>query len=653
MEIMRLSSHKNSLVLLGVLLLTVLAYLPGVSGSFVFDDTVNILQNKALEIHNLGWSQLAQAALSSEAGPLKRPLSMLSFAFNVYWGGLDPEGFKWVNLIIHLLNGILVFMLMRQVVNAWQKQKTIADTPIADWLPVLVAAIWLVHPLNLTAVLYVVQRETSLCSLFILAGCNLYLSARRRQLLIGHRRAWIWLYAGTAITFLLALASKETGVLLPVYLLVLEWCVLKFNCPSRNARLSLGLFYALYLVTPLILGLVWLFGLQHAVGLGYSGRPFTLTERLFTESRVIWLYIRWTLFPTLATLGLYHDDIRLSTNLLSPITTLPSIAGLVVLLVSAWILRRRWPWFTLGIAWFFTGQLLESTIFPLEIAFEHRNYLADLGVLFALLGFILLWRPKHARMWLRTALTCVLIVLYAGITAARAYEWRNPLSLARAEAMHHPESPYATYGYGQELANLALADHKELMPEASAALQHAASVPGASTIPLAALALLESQINGKVESDVFNDMAQHLGTQPISASDQQGLQALVECEGQQHCHFLPDTLPKVFEAALANPGLKSNPGTHANLLVMYGNYISHAPGMNLEKSRELMQQAANLVPSEPQYRINVVLLDIALNDPEQAERDLEQVQRLNRVGSLDEVIFELQSRIHHLVSPQP
>lgn len=644
---MRLFLRSGLIAFLSATVLTVVAYSPGLRGPFVFDDVVNILQNKALEISSLSWGALSHAALSSNAGPLQRPLSMLSFAVNAYFTGMATAPFKWTNLIIHLLNGVLVYLLLAQLTRRWLKQGAVAESAAARWLPALAAAAWLLHPLNLTAVLYVVQRETSLCSLFILAGCNLYLYLRDRQLEAGGRHPWLWLYLGTALALGLALGSKETGALLPVYLLVLELCAFGFR--SAGGRFSRGtaMFFLVFLILPFLAGLTWIFILSHGAPLSYAGREFTLGERLLTEARVVWLYIRWTLAPTLDSLGLYHDDIALSTGLLSPLTTLLSIVGLVALGASAVLGARRWPWYAFGIGWFFTGQLLESTVFPLELAFEHRNYLADLGIVFALFGGLLLPRPKvHPA--LRYALTALLTLFYASTTAARAYEWRNPLSLARAEARHHPNSAYATYGLGEELANLVLAGRHELMPEAKAALARAAAVPGASTIPAAALALLENQVDGHTDPAIFTGMAERLRARPITASDQQGLQALVECQNDAHCHFPPGALRPVFETALANPTLAKNPATHANLLVMYGNYVSRGPDQDLEKSRALMAEAARLVPAEPQYRINVVLLDIALGDRRRAERDLGQVRALNRFGNLDVPIGELQARIDAL-----
>ncbi|MDE2235573.1 MAG: tetratricopeptide repeat protein, partial [Gammaproteobacteria bacterium] len=233
------------------LILTVLAYYPGLHGPFAFDDTTNILQNKALVMHSLGWDQLSQAMLSSDAGPLKRPLSMLSFAFNIYFGGLHPLGFKITNLIIHLLCGVLFFILLRQITRYWLDKGILQSPAAVFWLPVLCASAWLLHPLNLTAVLYIVQRETSLCSLFILLGCVVYALARLRQL--SGKPGWLLLYIGTAVTGALSVLSKETGLLLPMYLLVIELCVFRFSSASKPWERGLAVFYGLFLWLPFIL----------------------------------------------------------------------------------------------------------------------------------------------------------------------------------------------------------------------------------------------------------------------------------------------------------------------------------------------------------------------------------------------------------------
>ncbi|HET7922411.1 MAG TPA: tetratricopeptide repeat protein, partial [Gammaproteobacteria bacterium] len=204
-----LTRHLRLLALGGVLLLAFLVYLPGLYGPFVFDDYVNIVQNTALNLPHLSFHALVDAAFSINAGPLMRPVSMVSFALNRYFFGIEPLSFKLVNLLIHLANGALMFMLLRRLLTAYRQLH--APTLLRErleWLALLIGALWLVHPLNLTAVLYVVQRETSLSALFMLAGLNLYVWARQRQL-DGRGTHWTW-FPGTALLGALAVLSKES-----------------------------------------------------------------------------------------------------------------------------------------------------------------------------------------------------------------------------------------------------------------------------------------------------------------------------------------------------------------------------------------------------------------------------------------------------------
>lgn len=645
------------LALLLALVFTVLAYLPGLHGPFVFDDITNIVQNGALKIPNLHWDQLMHAAFSSDAGPTRRPLSSLSFALNYYFAGTGSFSFKLTNVVIHLVNGLLFFLLLRQIVRYWRKTDAIKSDVTTKWLPVLGAAAWLLHPLNLTAVLYVVQRETSLCSLFILLGCVCYCHGRLR--LFEGRSGWWWIFIGVAINAVLALAAKETAALLPVYLLVIEFCVFRFTLAApKNGRMcefmrkrGLLIFYLLFLVLPCGIGMFWLFVIHHGSAFSYSGRDYTLSERLLTEPRVVWDYIRWTLFPRLPDLGLYHDDIPLSEGILSPPTTLLSILGLAALLVLAGFSRNKRPWICFGILWFFTGQLLESTVLPLEIAFEHRNYLADMGIIVAVVTFILTEPTRYVKVFVRFAIIVLIVLTFGALTGMRSYIWRSTDSLVAVQAANHPRSPYATYALGEQLTNEVLGGNRALLPQAVQALRQSSELPNSGIIAGAALALLEAQTLDNNDPANFVNMAQRLRTRPISASDQQGLVALVQCQNANNCHFTRAELESLFTAALANPRLGKG-STYANILTDYGNFLGQGGHTDLVKSRDLMFKAAEAVPGEPQYRMNVVVLDIALGDKALAEKDLEQVKALNRIGNLTPAIASLQQRID-AIAPEP
>ena len=158
---------KYNLYIVFILILgaTYLIYYPGLWGDYVFDDSANILENKKLAITSLDWNSLSAAFWSGGAGPLGRPISMLSFALNYYFTGFDPYYFKLTNLTIHFINGILIYFLSLLIFKRLNVEKKIR-AELVPYLALIVSAIWLIHPLNLTSVLYVVQRMTSLSTLF-------------------------------------------------------------------------------------------------------------------------------------------------------------------------------------------------------------------------------------------------------------------------------------------------------------------------------------------------------------------------------------------------------------------------------------------------------------------------------------------------------
>ncbi|HKK14979.1 MAG TPA: hypothetical protein VKA14_09985, partial [Gammaproteobacteria bacterium] len=160
---------------------TVTLYWPGVHGSFALDDYPNIVDNPAVHLSDLRPDSLLAAAFSSHAGILGRPVSLLSFALNEYLWGPAPYSMKVTNIIIHVCNGLLVYAVAGLILLAWRNRfRPELDKSLIQWTAVAMATAWLVLPINLTAVLYVVQRMTSLAGMFTLAGIALYLWGRLR-----------------------------------------------------------------------------------------------------------------------------------------------------------------------------------------------------------------------------------------------------------------------------------------------------------------------------------------------------------------------------------------------------------------------------------------------------------------------------------------
>jgi len=625
-------------------------YRPGLSGGFALDDYTNVVDNAALDMPDLGWQSLSHAMFSFQAGPTMRPVSMLSFALNRFFaGGNDAMSYKATNLAIHLVNGLLVFVLLLRLLDIFrQRIAPQLSKERLDWLALICGGLWILHPLNVMPVLYVVQRETALSATFILLGLNAYVWARQRHI-DGRRGIWLLWTAVPSLT-LVAVLSKESGALLPVYALVIELFMFRFRGPGNGLSRSIAAFFGLFLVLPGCAGLAWMLMAHHGGFLDYSGRNFDLRERLMSETRVVWSYIRWTVWPDPRDLGLYHDDIAISQGLLHPATTVFSILGLAGLVAACIGFHRRMPLVAMGIAWFLGGQLMESTIFPLELMFEHRCYLPDLGLMLAVLSLLMPLRdPAHWRV-VRYAAAGVALALCATVTWMRAYDWRNNLEFAAAEAHHHPESPYATYMLGQTYANIALLDDPNQYGNAIATLRAASAVPNSTVIADVSLILVEAQLKGAIDADVMPRIAAKVSDRKLAASDIQGLSALGDCVDKRNCKVKAADMQAIFHAALANPYMAQLKDTHANILVIYGNYES-IMDQNYQKARDLMAEAAALVPTEPQYRENLVTMDISLQDAARAQEDMAALKRLNYFGHLDPVIADLEKQVAAL--PQP
>ena len=283
---------RRALVL--ALALTVLVYWAGLHGSWLFDDYPNIVDNHGIQITHSDLSSLINAALSSPASDFKRPLASLSFAANYRIAGLDPFSMKLTNLVIHLLNGVLVYFLGRQLLElATPSPSSERHGRLAAWL----AMAWMLLPINLTAVLYVVQRMESLANLFVLAGLLGYLAGRRRML---HEQktsgAWLCLISVVLATGI-GLLAKETAVLLPLYALCIEWIAFDFGKyqQGRRDRKIIGVF-VLTLLLPMLIGLAWL--LPHLWQPdAWAVRDFTMKTRMLSELRITASYIGWILAP--------------------------------------------------------------------------------------------------------------------------------------------------------------------------------------------------------------------------------------------------------------------------------------------------------------------------------------------------------------------
>lgn len=433
---------RHILILVPILLLVTLAYLPGLHGPYVLDDGENITQNRAVAIHDLGFSSLYQALTSNESGPLKRPLAALSFALNHYAAGSfdDSFPFKLVNLVIHLINAALLYgltlLLLRAPVLA-------ASFPSHQqiYLAGVISLLWALHPLQLTTVLYVVQRMNSLSAMFVFLGLLVF--CRGRLLLITTpNRALAMMYSGVVFGALLGVGAKENAALLPLFAFIIEYTLFQRDTLAPAAKKQLRWFYLLCAATPVSLFVGYLLVNPEFVTNAYAERQFTLSERLLTQPRVLWFYLSLMLLPSTHRLGLFHDDIAISTSLFTPLTTFPALTALMGMAAFLTWKARKYPILSFAILWFLTGHLLESSVFGLEMVYEHRNYMPSFGILFGIIiGIVTLLRRIQIReiSWVAPLIAIVAVLVFS--TLSRATTWSDIHQLAEHSAHHHPQSP--------------------------------------------------------------------------------------------------------------------------------------------------------------------------------------------------------------------
>lgn len=442
--------------------LTLAAYWPGLHGSFLFDDFANLpVLGSSGPIDN--WPAFWRYITSGFNDPFGRPLTLLTFLLDAHDWPADPFPFKRTSLILHLVNGALLAPLLARLGRvlyvdgrspALAQAATSRLVDSVEWrinlAALLGAALWLLHPLLVSTTLYIVQREAMLPATFILLGLLAWLHGRER-LRAGYLRSGLaWTCVGLGGGTLLAVLAKANGALLPLYALAIEATVLtRRPFAATVAQESLGTPRRAYSVAMLVLAAIpslailgyVLWTAMRGIASGEMGiRTWTIGQRLLTEPRVLWDYLSLLWLPRPFSHGLFNDQFVASTSLWHPATTLPALLGVLALIAGAWWLRRRHPALALAVLFYFAGQLIESSSLPLELYFEHRNYVPALLMFWPLA----LWLADTRQLaWPKVALMVALPLGLAVMTHARAKLWGNPQAQSMLWAQINPQSPRA------------------------------------------------------------------------------------------------------------------------------------------------------------------------------------------------------------------
>ena len=455
---MRAKVHTSSsgfLLVTAGALMVIFCYMGTLRGPFVFDDEHNITENRFIRVSSLSFDQLYAAAFKS---PLpNRPVANLSFALNYYFNGTNVVGYRFVNILIHIINGFLIYGLARAT---FKTPALAAAEEKAGLVAALAALVWMVHPLHTQSVAYVVQRMTSLSVLFYLLSMLCFARAR---LLPGDDRRRVVFFAICGLAGILALSSKEIAATLPAFLYLYEWYFfqkLRWEWVRRSLPVLAGVGFLSAAV-----GLAFIGSRDPLAQIlsSYSDGGFSAGQRLLTQARVVCFYISLMCWPAPSRLNLDHH-FPYSFSLLDPVTTLPALLLLAGLATAAIFLARRDVLSSYAILWFLGNLVIESSLIRLETVFEHRTYLPSVlpAVAMAALMFRVVRRRSAA-----VATLAAITLMWAGWTWQRSQVWGDAVALWQDSVKKSPAKARPYNNLGSALSE------RNRLPEAAECFQKA------------------------------------------------------------------------------------------------------------------------------------------------------------------------------------
>lgn len=416
-----------SVIACGVLIC--LLFASGVGAGYLFDDMSSVVPLRQLQSYpQLFW----EAVFSDSSGPLGRPITILTYAIEQRFFLAEPSFSQGVSIGFHLVNTVLVFALVHGFLQAYKVRNSLL-------FAVFAALLWACAPQKISTVLYISQRMAILSTFFVLVSLISYF--RARQASVSARQIFWYLVCGVSI--IAAPFAKENGVLAIPLIAMLEL----FTVPYAKTHKAFG-------GHKRVAGCILLLGGAFFLALGfreflqaeasYTARNFSFQDRLGSTPAVLADYARQFFIPDTARMGVINDDYPIDSIASLSVTAISTaciwLIGIAYLLVCAVRKKTSLPAFAIG--FFLVGHSIESFYLPLELYFEHRNYLPSVGLalLFATVVSAMSERNAEASRGPAIALAAVYIASIVFSSYALAAHWRSPEALLEHDAAGHPRS---------------------------------------------------------------------------------------------------------------------------------------------------------------------------------------------------------------------
>lgn len=611
---------SSPLLLVSLLITISWAFWPGISGGFVFDDYPNLSPLETLG--QLSTMDDWIAFVFSNAHFPGRPLSLFTFALDDSRWPWDITRLKLTNIGIHLINTLLVFILTTQILKTSRARTT--------GIAIVITAIWALHPIQVSTVSYIIQRMTSLSTMFVLMGLILYIRGRQTWPISATSATWS-MSLGIILCGGLATLAKENGILICLYAWTLEATVLR----TMDAPPKLRVLRHLLLTLPLALLAIYLVASTHGFTRGYDAREFNALERLLTQGRILCDYLAALLMPDLQSGSLYHDDYVISRSLISPLTTLFAWALILALIGLAIRMRRKNELLAFGVLFFFAGHTMESTLLPLELYFEHRNYLPQLGIWILIVGTISDLLPER----LKQPISACLLSLLAVISHEQAKTWGNSQIQTTIWYRQNPDSIRNAYQYAK--MQIETGQYEEALQTLKLGMNTNSS---SLLLPLA-----EAIIKCNEKKEGFP--VEHLSQKALTANYDATSLGLLRTERQKLQNAPPacnnisfDSLELILEALSKNRKFMAGngPDIHAELAMIA--FRTNRPAIVMEQSLQ-----AYRIRKDPTYMINAGWAAYALGNLALARNHLAEAQA-SFTGLKKWRQPELQDRLNELES---
>jgi len=364
-----------------------------------------------------------------------RPVAELSFALNYHFGQMNALGYHIVNIIIHILNGWLVFLLMLKLLSFQHliDEKIYVNRRI---IALFVALIFVVHPIQTEAVSYIVQRMRSLSVLFYLGAIYLYMLGRLAYLEKHRSMMAVFLLLAAFISGLIGVLTKQSAISFPAAFILVEFFFLR-NTDGKVCKKYLILVTSMIVLVALAL-----------IVTGYlpeETQAISRKDYLLTQFRVIVKYIQLSFLPIHQNLDY---NFIISTSLWN-FSVLSSLLVILILLFGSVILYKKQRMISFGIILFFLTMAVTSSIIPIkDVIFEHRLYLPILGYSIVVVYALAFWLIEKRRKMLWTVLSAITLA-YGTATFFRNEIWKSEYALWSDVVKKSPSKPrpWSNLGY--------------------------------------------------------------------------------------------------------------------------------------------------------------------------------------------------------------